>query len=290
MSDRYLVLKGMAGFGDRLMTLGRAFVLAQVTGRKLLVDWTDVAWNHAWPEPRGFWHYFDLQGPVRDLLGATSDAALIETLTALNSEASVLPAVFRGSLVRSGVEFNHARGRMELHGVPVRLSEGEIIAAKERVVVYMAYNAGRLEDVLPYLVIRERPGAVARPVIGVHFRNTDKANNLGDTLRRVQAVWKPGRSIYLATDDAGAIDAFRSAFGSDLICGAPPPPRPASGGGIHHALPDELAAVELCKEDLTWSMLQDITTLRSAVVFVDCPNSLFSKVVWMLRAKKAGSK
>jgi hypothetical protein len=289
MSDRYLVLKGMAGFGDRLMTLGRAFVLAQATGRRLLIDWTDIAWNHAWPEPRGFFHYFDLQGSVRDLLGATSDTALIETLTALNSEASVLPVVFRGSLVRSGVEFNHATGRMELRSAPVRLSEGEIVAAKERVVVYMAYNAGRLEDVLPYLVIRER-GAGPKPVIGVHFRNTDKANDLSDTLRRVQAVWKPERSIYLATDDMKAIEVFRSAFGGDLICGATPPPRPASGGGIHHALPDELAAGGLCKEDLIWSMLQDITTLRSSIIFVDCPNSLFSKVVWMLRVKKTESK
>jgi hypothetical protein len=287
MTDRYLVLKGMAGFGDRLMTLGRALMLAQVTGRRLLVDWTDIAWNHAWPEPRGFFHYFDLKEPARGLLGAASDAALIEKLTELNEEASVLPAVFRGSLVRSGVEFNHATGRMELRGVPVRVTESQILVSKERVVVYMAYNAGRMEDVLPHLVIREQPGAtmVPKSVIGVHFRNTDKANDIGDALKRTQAVWKSGRSIYLATDDVGAIEAFRAAFGDDLICGATPPPRPASGGGIHHALPDELAAIGTTKEDLIWSMLRDISALRSSVFFVDCPNSLFSKVVWMLRRR-----
>lgn len=285
MTERYLVLKGMAGFGDRLMTLGRALVLARVTGRRLVVDWTDPAWNHAWPNTQGFFHYFSLEGAAADVLAANSDEGVITLLTALNTEKSVVPPVFRGLLVRSGVEFNHATKRMELCGQPTRLSEEQLVCSDARIVVYMAYNAGRFEDVLPFLRFRAVGVAPPRPTIGVHFRNTDKANEIGDTLTRAQAVWKPGRSVFLATDDVRAIATFRSVFGSDLIC-TEPPGRPASGGGIHHATADELAAAGITKEELNWTMIRDVLTLRSAVIFVDCPNSLFSQIVWFLRQMK----
>jgi hypothetical protein len=280
MTERYLVLKGMAGFGDRLLTLGRAIVLARATGRTLVVDWTDIAWNHVWPEPRGFFHYFDVSG--LDVLGPRTDKGVVDLLTELNAERSIEPPVFRGLLVRSGVEFNHTTKRMELRGQPVRLPEDQLVRSEARVVVYMAYNAGRFEDVLPY--VRFRGGYEgARPVIGVHFRNTDKANDIGVTLARVQAVWKPGRSVYLATDDVNAIATFQSAFGEDLVFTVPPG-RPASGGGIHHALPEELTTTT--KEELNWAMIRDVTALRSAVIFMDCPNSLFSQIVWFLRRMK----
>jgi hypothetical protein len=283
MTERYLVLKGIAGFGDRLLTLGRALVLARATGRKLVVDWTDLAWNHSWPEPRGFFHYFSLCDAAATLLAADSDKGVIDLLTTLNAEESVMPPVFRSHLVRSGVEFNHAAKRMELHGQPTRFPEDQLIRSEARVVVYMAYNAGKFEDVLPFLRFREVGGT--KPVVGVHFRNTDKANDIATTLARTQAVWKPGRSVFLATDDVKAIAAFQAAFGSDLIYTVPPA-RPASGGGIHHALPEELAAVGLTKEELNWTMIRDVMALRSAVIFVDCPNSLFSQIVWFLRRMK----
>jgi hypothetical protein len=171
---------------------------------------------------------------------------------------------------------------MELKGQPTRLSEDELVRSEARIVVYMAYNAGRFEDVLPFLRFRESD-AVPRHTIGVHFRNTDKANDIASTLARAQAVWKPGRSVFLATDDVGAITTFQTAFGNDLYC-TEPPGRPASGGGIHHALPEELAP--LTKEGLNWLMIRDIVNLQNSVIFVDCPNSLFSQIVWFLRRMK----
>jgi hypothetical protein len=284
MTERYLVLKGMAGFGDRLMTLGRAIVLARATGRKLVVDWTDVTWNHVWPNPCGFFHYFALIGEAAEVLAVDSDEEVITLLTELNTESSVVPPVFRGNLVRSNVEFNHSTKRMELRGQPTRLPEDQLVRSDARVVIYMAYNAGRFEDVLPFLRFR----AVAetpRSTIGVHFRNTDKTNDIGDTLARTKAMWKPGRSVFLATDDMNAIATFRSLFGDDLVC-SEPPGRPASGGGIHHALPEELAAVGITKESLNCLMIRDVLALRSAVIFIDCPNSLFSQIVWFLRRMK----
>ena len=78
---RYLIVKGVAGFGDRLATLGRAIGLAMATGRTLVIDWSDASWNHEQPA-KGFWHYFDLVGLPASIQVVRGDA---ETSTLLAS-------------------------------------------------------------------------------------------------------------------------------------------------------------------------------------------------------------
>lgn len=282
MSERWLVLKGIAGFGDRLMTLARAMQLAAATGRTLVVDWSQDSWNHCDP-PKGFWHYFDLSGlPTAVLRGDAETYALLDRLS--SEGVATVPSVFQGTLRRTDWSLRRDIGRLYIGDVPVQLAESAILAAKEPVVVYLAYCSGRLEDVLPYMRFRTvDPHSAVRYTIGVHFRNTDKANALEPMLARVRAVWKAGRSIYLATDDAGAISAFQSEFGGDVHF-TRPPPRPANGGGIHHASAEELAAVGLTKEELTHAMVRDVLRLRNSVIFLDCPNSLFSRIVSVLRS------
>ncbi len=53
---RFVVLKGAAGFGDRLQCLLQAFAYAKTSGRILVVDWRDQDWCHA--DGEGFDHYF----------------------------------------------------------------------------------------------------------------------------------------------------------------------------------------------------------------------------------------
>ncbi len=267
------------------MTLGRALQLASATGRTLLIDWSQDAWNHCVEDPKGFWHYFDLSGlPIRVSV-VRGDAETYATLDRLNAAGmQTLPSAFRGALRRTDYRLNRSTGRLCLDDAPVQLTESAILTATEPVVVYMAYCSGRLEDVLPYLRFRTvDPQGSVRYTIGVHFRNTDKANALEPMLARVRAVWKAGRSIYLATDDVGAISAFQSEFGGDVHF-TRPPPRPANGGGIHHASAEELAAVGLTKEELTHAMVRDVLRLRNSVIFLDCPNSLFSRIVGVLRS------
>ena len=283
MVERYLVLKGIAGFGDRLMTLARALQLAAATHRTLVIDWSHDSWNHCAESPQGFWHYFDLSGlpaNVSVLRGDAETYALLDRLTAENTET--VPPIFRGSLRRK--DWGLRNGRLFIDDSSVQLTESAIVAGSAPVVVYLAYCSGALEAVLPFLRFRTvDPHAAVRYTIGVHFRNTDKANDLVPVLQRVRSVWKPGRTIYLATDDVAAIDTFQAEFGGDVHY-TRPPPRPANGGGIHHASAAELEAVGLTKEDLTHAMIRDIMRLRDSVIFLDCPNSLFSRIVTVLRA------
>ena len=150
--------------------------------------------------------------------------------------------------------------------------------------VYLAYCSGRLEDVLPYLLFKTPMTREAPAKIGVHFRNTDKANDLDAILLQVKRVWRPGYTIYLATDDQEAVSVFRDVFGADVRA-TNPPPRPANGGGIHHCSAAELAEVGITKEELTHDMIRDVLRLRDTTVFLDCPNSLFSRTVSVLRGR-----
>ncbi len=57
---RFVILKGVEGFGDRLQCLLQAIAYARATGRSLVVDWRDNDWTH---DPRhSFGHYFTLSG------------------------------------------------------------------------------------------------------------------------------------------------------------------------------------------------------------------------------------
>ena len=43
---KFVLLKGMEGFGDRLQCLLQAILYAKSTKRILVVDWSDESWTH----------------------------------------------------------------------------------------------------------------------------------------------------------------------------------------------------------------------------------------------------
>ena len=44
---RYLVVKGKAGMGNRLLSLTHAVVYALITKRTIIVDWSDYTYSHS---------------------------------------------------------------------------------------------------------------------------------------------------------------------------------------------------------------------------------------------------
>ena len=53
--ERFVVLKGVQGFGDRLQCLLQAIWYAKQTGRYLVVDWRDPDWSHDTSLPLKHW-------------------------------------------------------------------------------------------------------------------------------------------------------------------------------------------------------------------------------------------
>lgn len=56
--EKFAVLKGVNGWGDRLQCLLKAIGYARATGRALVVDWRDSDWSHDPNEPIGKWFAF----------------------------------------------------------------------------------------------------------------------------------------------------------------------------------------------------------------------------------------
>jgi hypothetical protein len=132
--DTYLILKGVAGLGDRMKTLGGAIKLAIQTNRTLIIDWTDPTWNHSEP-PKGFFAYFGLNVPP-GLKILTSDAAIRSTLLTLNSCNSVCPHVWRGQMQRTDYRVDRSTSKLILDGQIILLSDEQVINCTEQIVVY----------------------------------------------------------------------------------------------------------------------------------------------------------
>jgi hypothetical protein len=45
--DKFLLVKGISGLGDRIKCVLTAILYARLTGRKLIVDWTDSSYSNA---------------------------------------------------------------------------------------------------------------------------------------------------------------------------------------------------------------------------------------------------
>jgi hypothetical protein len=61
---KYLVVKSLLGFGDRLESLKMCVKYALDNNLKIFVDWTDDVWGI---EPQGFYKYFSLDMPTMTL-------------------------------------------------------------------------------------------------------------------------------------------------------------------------------------------------------------------------------
>lgn len=57
---KFVLLKGLQGFGDRLMCLLQAISYSKATRRRLVIDWRDEDWTHDILEPLD--HYFKVVG------------------------------------------------------------------------------------------------------------------------------------------------------------------------------------------------------------------------------------
>ncbi len=101
--ERYLVLKGYAGLGNRLGALLQAIVYARLTGRRLVIDWNDYRYSADGTDI--FRHLFE-----RPAAGS---------LAAIASDGSVVPAIWRGHLSRPLQDM--AAGRGLPRWVPFRL-------------------------------------------------------------------------------------------------------------------------------------------------------------------------
>ncbi len=306
-NQRYLVVKGSggAGLGDKLRALVPAVVYAQLSGRRLHVDWNDPAYGD------GRANYFDelfrvegvetaenrpLRGTVRPVawqnkLHLNWDQLYTEfgippwnrdwAMQTFSFDQGVLDwpedicVMWDFDQFRKLVPFLPGLYPSIQAGDPVERMQGEILRRhlKPSAVVEQALQ--------PYL---ERLHAL-KPVVGVHVRASDEnfrmrdAPPVPDYIKAVQKMMsRNGASgVFLATDNRDVHDLFVAQFGRDRVVWTDKW-LPEAGVALHLAngCPDRLQSAR--------DALTDMLLLAAADYLVTMGNSSFSMLARLFSA------
>lgn len=230
---RYLLVKGTAGLGNRVLTLLTGIAYARLTSRSLIVDWSDPMFSDSG------------ENAFPRLFECSAAAAWPPAL----ESASVAPAIWNGRLRMTPMQLinQHDRKALGQYGSH-RVASVDVGAPdrEEQVVVMWAWDSqlhrfqSRLNgdmkelaavsefDALRMLANRYLgPSPAVRaamasvpieagraPFLGVHIRNTDRRAPIGRIHRAVDRVLSqhPEVSIFLATDQRAAEDEFRRRY------------------------------------------------------------------------------
>jgi hypothetical protein len=259
--QKYLLVKGTAGLGNRVFSLLTAILYARLTRRRLLVDWSDTTYSS------------DGSNVVHQFFTSSHFSPYDE----IPATDSVRPAIWRGRLGESATAmcWTHAP---KLIGHPLiwkRFSVGlSQLDYPEQLLVMWTYfplidQLRRLfqgefsplrrldtETILRSLMheslelhpaIRERVNGLrtswpAKPTIGVHVRYMDKRTSLQAVCRKVDRLLAqhPGAQVFLATDNQAVEELFARTRPGLLTA---PKWYPSAANSLHQlaACPDRFA-------------------------------------------------
>ncbi|MFU0507212.1 nodulation protein NodZ [Pseudaminobacter sp. NGMCC 1.201702] len=235
-TERYLIIKAKGGFGNRILSAATGAVLAEVTGRTVVIDWRDGGYM-----PEGVDAYpllFERPGGVRP--------------AKFDDRTDVTPAVWSGRLGQHPVHViskdfpNHHSNPFIYRRLSIDLAHPDSpetiavfwsylpkLARVRRQLAASAQFRGMSSDALArwalnrYFVPNARVrneverlfAGRRRPVIGVHVRYTDRKVSLERIFRDTERVRRivPAAQIFLATDNAGVQERFRARFNDVFV-------------------------------------------------------------------------
>jgi hypothetical protein len=245
---KYLLIKGIAGLGNRILAAATGFLYAELAGRRALVDWGDP--NYSDDGSDVFHRYFDNPSVGgRDELPATD---------------SVTPEMWRGRLDRPARDLRVALGGTPRPVVFRRTCVDLMRSDHPEDVAVMWSNRERIEMLRPLfrgehahlarlptnVILRRTIETHMRPreeindrverfrrerlpgrVVGVHARYSDRRTRLDLIRHRLERVLaKEGDlRVFLATDNIEVRDEFERCYGAV----SPPHWYPAPGAASH---------------------------------------------------------
>jgi hypothetical protein len=235
-ADRYLLVKGKAGLGNRLLCTLSSILYAEITGRKLYIDWTDEIF-YGLNGKNGFTELFD--------------APRVTVPEPFWDSDSVTPVTWQGNLRRSASEFidEQEPDRKEPDACPRIAAKYTIdlgnLNYSERVAVRWAWNdeLWRLrphlkgahsawaelsdEEILqklaqrlvlaPIVLTRAedfRNREFRQVTIGMHIRYTDRKNSYAKYDGIASRIMRnhPTAAVFLATDNKAVEDDLRRRY------------------------------------------------------------------------------
>lgn len=248
--NKYLVVKGKAGLGNRIQSLLTCILYAKLSGRKLYIDWRDPTYSNG--RINSFHRYFE--------------CPLVNPNDQFPETDSVNPGIWNGNLQKSVREMNRLLGnitdpdesRLRLSIDPAKLDYSEDLLIMwmhlERVDDLRQYLNGEYkqiayssteqilkvllkEDLILQSEIRERVDQFRRErfnstTLGLHVRYSDWKFELPNILGELESVLKriPPCQIFLATDNEQIKDDLEKSYPNVITA---PHWYPAPGSPIH---------------------------------------------------------
>jgi hypothetical protein len=232
---KLLVVKGKAGFGNRILSVLTAIIYARLTHRTLLVDWCDFTYSQ--DGSNSFHRLFE--------------SPQIDSVAEIPDTESVYPEIWKGRLRKSANDLmdefdpdQHSNPRIYQKYSPDfrRLDYPEQVLVMWCFTHHLAalrkHFQGRLDELVGMTddeILRKllheslRPRAIVAErvddfrsknfgskVIGVHIRFMDRKTSIATAhraLRRLRSSY-PDTQIFLATDSADAQTEFRKEYGT----------------------------------------------------------------------------
>lgn len=232
VQDKYVVVKGIAGLGNRLLCVLTAILYARLTRRRLLVDWRDRAYSDN--GANAFHQYFlcKLCDP-RDEIPATDSVRPViwrghlrdsaASIEKQHAEASGIPEMWRKFSVDLS-QTNYAEDVLVMWSYYAQIDELRQHFRGEFKSLRRASTTAILRDLMQeYLVLHPaiqqrvdcfRAERFNGKTVGVHVRYTDKKTRLAEIQQRLEALLQrePELQIFLATDSLKVHNLFVSRY------------------------------------------------------------------------------
>ena len=242
MADRrYLICKGKAGLGNRLLSAASSILYARATGRTLLIDWRDKGYSQ---DGTNSWPKFFAQPTTFD----PNDAADVAMLDEVCATQSVAPAIWHGHLDKSvDALMMHCGGDHDRDQDPKVIAKYTIDFARpsyaERVLVRWCFvdeafllrphlsgalRAMSAEELIRHSLrehvvlaphLQERVDAFRKQhfgevTIGLHIRQSDRKLSFDRYPALADRILKKHRDavIFLATDNQDVEAYFRKRY------------------------------------------------------------------------------
>jgi len=168
---KYLIVKGSAGFGDRLQCLKMCVRFALDNNLQVFVDWSDPIWSH---NGESFYTYFNLV-----------NVPVLKSIDDIPEDATVYPSFWQGKLKTTftedmglipGVHIGFLNNQQFTEDVVVHCSIGE------RWIYRDSDFFGDVLRVIDHRIIRKVRERQQRHDLknttGIHLRGTDRANRI----------------------------------------------------------------------------------------------------------------
>lgn len=288
----YLLIKGWAGLGNRMLGVASGLLYAEITGRRPIVDWGDS-------------FYYSDDGS--DTFHRFFDAPSVGRLDEIPEGASVSPEVWQGRLRDPALDIlkpllpaafrtlqRHASADLLRTDQPADVlvmwsTRESIDPLRPHLRGEHAHLARRHTDAIlrwlfetrmpPRREIAERVARFQReqlsgPSVGVHVRYSDRRARLDAIKRRLERLLarEPGLTVFLATDNAAVRDEFERSH--DAVSTPHWYPEP---GEVSHRGPDRPNPFERGVEALV-----DLLLLARCDHLIGDRVSSFSRVAMML--------